>query len=248
MDKKVKKIKRNGIYYYCTPSSEKITELTSDECLAYFDKLESNSYFNDFNDYLKHTTKMHYDVINESNWKLSKCSCWWCKYFKCKHMIGICARLKYFEFETVHKQIPIGNTSSCPGRPKLTKKALQLQKEEYLKSDEEEDEYEQLQQKKNQKQVKKRKKNDSTSSSDDELYAKFITSLNEVSTQNLSKLPVLPLDEVDSFIQQKNKNKKCKLMKEDSFSDESESVACTSSAANHKKQLQLKQVYRLVAL
>jgi hypothetical protein len=44
--------------------------------------------------------------------------------------------LKLLKFETVHKSIPIGKARS-PGRPKLTKSALQIQCEEYVKSDEE---------------------------------------------------------------------------------------------------------------
>ncbi len=64
-------------------------------------------------------------------------------------VIGICSRLKLLKFETVHKSIPICKTRG-PGRPKLTKSALQLQGEEYMKSDEELD-IEQLKQSKEKK-------------------------------------------------------------------------------------------------
>jgi len=93
------------------------------------------------------------------------------------------------KFETVHKSIPIGKTRG-PGRPKLTKSALQLQDEEYVKSDEELGE-ENLKQSK-EKKSKKKKSNDNSSSSDDEFVSKFNVPFVDIS--NKSKMPVIPVE------------------------------------------------------
>ena len=151
-------------------------------------------------------------------------------------MIGICSRLKLLKFETVHKSIPIGKTRG-PGRPKLTKSALQLQDEEYVKSDEELDE-ENLKQSK-EKKSKKKKSNDNSSSSDDEFVSKFNVPFADIS--NKSKMPVIPVE--------KNKNTKSnskpmlkkvnnlKKNQNDSVSDISESVAVSQSVACSSKSI-----------
>jgi hypothetical protein len=151
-------------------------------------------------------------------------------------VIGICSRLKLLKFETVHKSIPIGKTRG-PGRPKLTKSALQLQDEEYVKSDEELDE-ENLKQSK-EKKSKKKKSNDNSSSSDDEFVSKFNVPFADIS--NKSKMPVIPVE--------KNKNTKSnskpmlkkvnnlKKNQNDSVSDISESVAVSQSVACSSKSI-----------
>jgi len=235
----VKKIKRGDNYYYCTPSSDKIEELSSESCHEYFDSLKvvaETINFDEFNDYLKQSNKLHYISINETNWKLSKCSCWWwCKNFKCKHVIGICSRLKLLKFETVHKSIPIGKTRG-PGRPKLTKSALQLQGEEYVKSDEELDE-ENLKQSK-EKKSKKKKSNDNSSSSDDEFVSKFNVPFADIS--NKSKMPVISVEKKNTKSNSKPMLKKVNNLKKnqnDSVSDISESVAVSQSVACSSKSI-----------
>ena len=244
LDKKVKKIKRGDNYYYCCASSDKIEELSSESCHEYFDSLEvvdENINFYSFNDYLKQSTKLHYIIINETNWKLSNCSCWWwCKNFKCKHVIGICSRLKLFKFETIHKSIQIGKTRG-PGRPKLTKSALQLQDEEYVKSDEE-----LIEEKTNKEKKKKTKKTKDSSSSDDEFISKFNVPFADIS--NKSKMPLIPV--VNKNILQKKistskENSKHTVKKvnnlkknlNDSVSDISESVAVSQSVACSSKSI-----------
>ncbi len=183
---------------------------------------------------MKQSNKLHYISINETDWKLSKCSCWWwCKNFKCKHVIGICSRLKLLKFETVHKSVPIGKTRG-PGRPKLTKSALQLQDEEYVKSDEEN-----LKQPK-EKKSKKKKSNDYSSSSDDEFVSKFNVPFADIS--NKSKMPVIPVEKKKNTKSNSKPNmlKKVNNLKKnqnDSVSDISESVAFSQSVACSSKSI-----------
>ena len=53
-----------------------------------------------------------------------------------------------------------------------------------------------------------------------------------------NNLPVLPLDDINSFV---NKNKKKRKLNKDSFQDVSESIACTSSAVNRQNTLTFKE-------
>ena len=53
-----------------------------------------------FNEYIETAVKIRFMTINDSVYKLSKCSCWWWfKNFKCKHMIAACQRLGYLTFD-----------------------------------------------------------------------------------------------------------------------------------------------------
>ncbi len=59
--KKVKKIKHGDNYYYCTPSSDKIEELSSESCHEYFDSLKvvaDNINFDEFNGHLRESNKL----------------------------------------------------------------------------------------------------------------------------------------------------------------------------------------------
>lgn len=64
-----------------------------------------------------------------------KCSCVdFLKHHKCKHMIGIAARLKYTTIPIEAKSVPLG-AKRKRGRPGKTKSALQLQPNETLAND-----------------------------------------------------------------------------------------------------------------
>ena len=65
-------------------------------------------------------------AIDHENWKQSKCSCpYFAKNYKCKHIIGVSARLKVKGCVILpqHKTIQLGQKRKR-GRPALAKKAL----------------------------------------------------------------------------------------------------------------------------
>jgi hypothetical protein len=65
--------------------------------------------------------------INENNWKLSKCTCWWFSNHNiCKHFIGISKSLGKCDFPPKSLQIPIGQKRK-QGRPKENTPALIFQ-------------------------------------------------------------------------------------------------------------------------
>ncbi len=136
LEKTIKSYKHQDGLYYCAPSSDKDTHLTSAICDNYF-RHKKEKKWDTYDDYLVQIRKIRYVSINESNWKMSKCSCWfWSKNYKCKHMLAICNRKTLFDYLPVHKSIKIGRKRR-PGRPKLTTKALEHQQddEEYALSD-----------------------------------------------------------------------------------------------------------------
>ncbi len=109
LNKEVKKVKINDKTYFCTPSSDTKKKLCTSECMEHFEKI-SQPDWNTYDEFLEHAFhEIRYVEINEENWKLSKCSCYyWCKYYRCKHMIAICERANKFNFPPEAKLIPIG--------------------------------------------------------------------------------------------------------------------------------------------
>jgi len=70
--------------------------------------------------FLLYLKQFRYVTVNEQNWKLSVCSCWyWCKYYKCKHMISTCYRLNLCNLPQEAKQIQIGHNRKRGAQEKL---------------------------------------------------------------------------------------------------------------------------------
>ena len=68
-------------------------------------------------------------LFDDTNWKLSRCSCcYWLKNYICSHIIILAVTLKIVEFPQASMQIPIGQNRKR-GRPDKTKKALVRQNE-----------------------------------------------------------------------------------------------------------------------
>ena len=92
----------------------------------FFEKREFSDW-SSYDDFISHSRQLRFIEINTINYKLSKCSCWyWSKYYKCKHMLDLCLRLSYFEYESKARQVPIG-ANRRRGRPGKTKGALEYQ-------------------------------------------------------------------------------------------------------------------------
>ena len=73
----------------------------------------------------KSTNEIREILFDDTNWKLSKCSCcYWLKNYMCSHIIILAVTLKLVEFPQASMQIPIGQNRKR-GRPNKTKKALQ---------------------------------------------------------------------------------------------------------------------------
>ena len=68
-------------------------------------------------------------LFDDTNWKLSRCSCcYWLNNYICSHIIILAVTLKIVEFPQASMQIPIGQNRKR-GRPEKTKKALVRQNE-----------------------------------------------------------------------------------------------------------------------
>ena len=138
LKKTIKPYKHNDTNYYCTPSSDVNKDLDKSQCRSFFEVIASH--WSTYDDFLAfHLKQFRYVTVNEQNWKLSVCSCWyWCKYYKCKHMISTCYRLNLCNFPQEAKQIQIGHNRKR-GRPRKTAPRLQYQTEigdeEYVLSD-----------------------------------------------------------------------------------------------------------------
>ena len=90
-------------------SSDKQTDLTKEQCQNFFQTTTSQlkSSFDLFLDYAN--KQLRYVRINETNWKLSACSCSiCCKYYKCKHVIAACYQSNKCNIPDQAKQIQIG--------------------------------------------------------------------------------------------------------------------------------------------
>ena len=108
--------------------------LTKNECKLFFEKFDSLSW-SSFDNYRQHTSSMRFVLIDEKNWKHSKCSCgWWAKNYKCKHVIAISERLGKCDYPLNALVIPVGQKRKR-GQPKKTASALKRQTEEVLSSD-----------------------------------------------------------------------------------------------------------------
>ena len=106
-----------------------ITVLTIAACEEFFERREYSDW-SSFDDFIKHSRRIRFVKINTSNYKLSTCSCWyWCKYYKCKHMIDLCSRLGFITYDSKVRQIPVGRNRQR-GRPKNTARALEIQPSE----------------------------------------------------------------------------------------------------------------------
>jgi hypothetical protein len=119
--------------YYCTPgideNGKEIKNLTIGDCEDFFEKREFSDW-SSFDEFIKHSRRIRFVKINTENFKLSTCSCWyWCKYYKCKHMIDLCSRLGHITYDSKVRQIPIGQNRRR-GRPKDTVSALEIQPSE----------------------------------------------------------------------------------------------------------------------
>ena len=65
--------------------------------------------------------------INESNWKISTCTCSsWAKKYICPHVIALAQRLHLCEFDYRGFQIPLGQNRNR-GRPPMNRPALEMQ-------------------------------------------------------------------------------------------------------------------------
>ncbi len=84
-EKKFKKYK--GVV--CVPAGKK-KDLTTEECESYFNERKAAKW-DSFDKAVSHS--IYFVTLNEMNWKLSRCSCyWWSKNYKCKHVIAVCFR------------------------------------------------------------------------------------------------------------------------------------------------------------
>jgi len=122
--------------FICVPAGKK-TNLTTEECEEYFrERKEAN--WTSFDQAISH--RLYYVSINEENWKLSKCSCyWWSKNYSCKHMIAVCFRSRLLQsYPDECKHVDFG-CKRRRGRPKQNKSALVRLKNENCKSIEEEE-------------------------------------------------------------------------------------------------------------
>ncbi|RNA20410.1 hypothetical protein BpHYR1_037762 [Brachionus plicatilis] len=74
----------------------------------------------------RQTNSLYEITINKTQWKLSRCSCYWnSKNYICKHVIGVCSKLKIGDCQipiaSVNK--PLGKKRSR-GKPTLAAAAL----------------------------------------------------------------------------------------------------------------------------
>jgi hypothetical protein len=95
----------------------------------YIDKLSKNEWIS-FNDLYNHVNGIRKISLDETNWKLSKCSCCYnLKNFKCSHIIILAVTIKKFSFPDQAMQVEIGQ-SRKRSRPGKTNKALKKQNNE----------------------------------------------------------------------------------------------------------------------
>ena len=125
--------KYNGLI--CVPAGKRTT-LTTNECMEYF-KERKAGVWKSFKEAVDH--RIYFVEINESNWKLSKCSCsWWSKNYTCKHAIAVSFRLKLMRYPDECKDVAMG-CARRRGRPLKNHGALKrIENEKVILPEEEE--------------------------------------------------------------------------------------------------------------
>ena len=77
-----------------------------------------------FDELMTKVFSVNYVKFDESNWKLSICSCaWWAKHFKCHHVIEMAVRKGLAEYPETAQIIPLGQKRKR-GRPQNNTPAL----------------------------------------------------------------------------------------------------------------------------
>jgi len=73
-----------------TEENKKYVPFMTEECESYFNERKAAKW-DSFDKAVSHS--IYFVTLNEMNWKLSRCSCyWWSKNYKCKHVIAVCFR------------------------------------------------------------------------------------------------------------------------------------------------------------
>ena len=107
---------------------KKNSEFHKQDIKDYIDKVSQNEW-ESFSDLFEKINEIREILFDDTNWKLSKCSCcYWLKNYMCSHIIILAVTLKLVEFPQASMQIPIGQNRKR-GRPNKTKKALVRQNE-----------------------------------------------------------------------------------------------------------------------
>lgn len=186
LKKEIKKVDLGNQRYYCTLSSDKPQELTTQDYIDFITKDSWDSY----DDFKTHSKQIRYMTLNAECWELSTCSCFkWSKDYVCKHMLSLCYRKKCFDYPIEAKNVMIGENRKR-GRPKKTASALTFQDQEcvqeFVMSDTESESEEPK------KQTKKRKATQD-SDSDYDLFEEEIA-------------PVVPPKIIRKSIRKKSKN------------------------------------------
>ena len=106
-----------------------ITDFHKNDIKVYIDKLSKNEW-NTFSSLYEQVNEIRKISLDETNWKLSRCTC--CYYMKnyiCSHIIILAVTIKKFSFPNQAMQVEIGQ-SRKRGRPGKTDKALKKQNNE----------------------------------------------------------------------------------------------------------------------
>ena len=84
-----------GIKYHFIPSSKSGSTILSSEFLQQYIESHSACNWETFDDFAKMEASVHRLIIDREDWMKSRCSCpFFHKNYNCKHIIGVCKRLK----------------------------------------------------------------------------------------------------------------------------------------------------------